>query len=58
MWVCGLDWAGPGYREVGRTAPLTFEVFFYIFIQQIYLLNILNIVYTLRLIVFIMQFGS
>jgi len=32
----------------GRTAPLTSEVAFYVFIQQIYLLNILNMVYTLR----------
>jgi len=32
----------------GRTAPLTSEVALYIFIQQIYVLNILNMVYTLR----------
>ena len=32
----------------GRTAPLTSKVAFYIFIQQIYVLNILNMVYTLR----------
>ena len=32
----------------GRTAPLTFKVVFYIFIQQIQVLNILNMVYTLR----------
>ena len=32
----------------GRTAPLTSKVSFYIFIQQIQVLNILNIVYTLR----------
>ena len=32
----------------GRTAPLTSKVAFYIFIQQILLLNILNMVYTLR----------
>ena len=32
----------------GRTAPLTSEVAFYIFIQQIYVLNILNMVSTLR----------
>ena len=31
----------------GRTAPLTSKVAFYIFIQQIYVLNILNMVYTL-----------
>jgi len=33
------------YRD--RTAPLTSKVAFYIFIQQIYVLNILNVVYTL-----------
>ena len=38
----------------GRTAPLTFKVALYIYIyiytyiQQIYLLNILNMLYTLR----------
>jgi len=32
----------------GRTAPLTSKVAFYIIIQQIKVLNILNIVYTLR----------
>ena len=32
----------------GRTAPLTSEVAFYVFIQQIWVLNILNMVYTLR----------
>ena len=32
----------------GRTAPLTSKVAFYIFIQQIQVPNILNIVYTLR----------
>ena len=31
-----------------RTAPLTSKVAFYIFIQQIKVLNILNMVYTLR----------
>jgi len=31
----------------GRTAPLTSKVAFCIFIQQIYVLNILNVVYTL-----------
>jgi len=42
----------------GRTAPLTSKVSFYIFIQQIYLLNILNMVYNLRFFVFKMQFVS
>jgi len=32
----------------GRTTPLTSKVAFYIFIQQIQVLNILNMVYTLR----------
>ena len=32
----------------GRTAPLTSKTAFYIFIQQIEVLNILNMVYTLR----------
>jgi len=32
----------------GRTAPLTSKFAFYIFIQQIEVLNILNVVYTLR----------
>jgi len=41
-----------------RTAPLTFNVAFYIFIQQIQVLNILNMVYTLRFLIFKMQFVS
>ena len=32
----------------GRTAPLTSKIAFYVFIQQIQVLNILNMVYTLR----------
>ena len=31
----------------GRTAPLTSKIAFYIFIQPIWVLNILNMVYTL-----------
>ena len=42
----------------GRAAPLTSKVAFYIFIQQIYVLNILNMVYTLRFFLFEMQFVS
>ena len=42
----------------GRTASLTSKVAFYIFIQQIYVLNILNMVYTLRFFLFKMQFVS
>jgi len=38
----------PNVNYSDRTAPLTSKVAFYIFIQQIYVLNILNEVYTLR----------
>jgi len=38
----------PNVNYSGRTAPLTSKVAFYIFIQQIEVLNILNMVYTLR----------
>ena len=38
----------PNVNYSGRTAPLTSKVAFYVCIQQIYLLNILNMVYTLR----------
>ena len=43
---------------IGRTAPLTSKVSFYIFIQQIWVLNILNMFYTLRFFLFKMQFVS
>jgi len=42
----------------GRTSPLTSKVAFYIFIQQIYVLNILNMVYILRFFFFKLQFVS
>jgi len=32
----------PNVKYIGRTAPLTSKVVFYIFIQQIEVLNILN----------------
>ena len=38
----------PSLNYSRRTAPLTSKIPFYIFIQQIQLLNILNMVYTLR----------
>ena len=38
----------PNVNYSGRTAPLTSKIAFYIFIQQIQILNILNMVYTLR----------
>jgi len=37
----------PNVNCSDRTAPLTSKVAFYIFIQQIYVLNILNMIYTL-----------
>jgi len=54
----------PNVNYSGRTAPLTSKVAFYIFIQQIYVLNILNTVYiyiyiyTVRFFLFKMQFVS
>ena len=38
----------PNVNYSGRTAPLTSKVAFYIFIQQVQVLNILNTVYTVR----------
>ena len=38
----------PNVKYSWRTAPLTSKVVLYIFIQQIYVPNILNMVYTLR----------
>jgi hypothetical protein len=38
----------PNDRYSGRTAPLTSKVAFYIFIKKIWIMNILNMVYTLR----------
>jgi len=38
----------PNVNYCGRTAPLTSTVAFYIFIQQIQVMNILNMVYILR----------
>ena len=43
-----LNHLTPNDRYSGRTAPLNSKVTFYIFIQQIQVLNILNMVYTLR----------
>jgi hypothetical protein len=46
----------PNDHYSGRTAPLTSKVAFYIFIQQIQVLNILNVLCTLRFFFFILQF--
>ena len=48
----------PNDPYTGRTAPLTSKVAFHIFIQQIQVLNILNMVYTLLFFLFKMQFVS
>jgi len=50
-WILCKDFINsltPNDHYSGRTAPLTSKVAFCIFIQQIYVLNILNMVYTLR----------
>jgi len=43
-----LNLLTPNVKYSWRTAPLTSKVAFCIFIQQIYVLNILNMLYTLR----------
>ena len=47
-----LNLLTPNVNYSGRTAPLTskvaFYIYIYIYIKQIYVLNILNMVYTLR----------
>jgi len=48
----------PNDHYSGRTVPLTSKVAFYIFIQQIQVLNILNMTYTLRFFLFKLQFVS
>ena len=49
----------PNVTYIWRTAPLTSKIAFYIFIQQIWVPNILNMVYTLRFFfLFKMQFVS
>ena len=48
----------PNDHYSGRTAPLTSKVQFNIFIQRIYVSNILNVVYTLHSFLFKMQFVS
>jgi len=53
-----LNLLTPNVNYSGRTAPLTSKVAFCIFIQQICVLNILNMVYTLLFFFFKMQFVS
>ena len=56
--IVSINLLTPNVNYSGRTAPLFSKVAFYIFIQQIYVLNILNMVYTLRFFLFKMQFVS
>jgi len=53
-----LNLLTPNINYSWRTAPPTSKVSFYIFIQQIKVLSILNMVYTLRFFLFKMQFVS
>ena len=46
--LCFINPLTPNDPYRGRTAPLISKITFYIFIQQIQVLNILNMVYTLR----------
>jgi hypothetical protein len=53
-----LNFQTPNVNYSCRTAPLTSKVAFYIFIKQIYVPDILNMVYTLRFFLFKMQYVS
>jgi hypothetical protein len=48
----------PNGHFSGRTAPLTSRRCIFLFIQQIYVLNILNMLHTLRFFLFKMSFIS
>jgi hypothetical protein len=48
----------PNGHFSGRTAPLTYKCCIFLFIQQIYVLNILNMLHTLRFFLFKMPFIS
>ena len=56
LWDINLQ--TPNVNYSWRTTPLTSKIAFYIFIQQIEVPNILNMVYTLRFFLFKMQFVS
>ena len=59
--VSDINLLTPNDDYSGRTALLTskcFILYIYIYIQQIQVLNILNVVYTLRFFLFKMQFVS
>jgi hypothetical protein len=48
----------PNGHFSGRTAPLTYRRCIFLFIQQLYVLNILNMLHTLRFFLFKMPFIS
>jgi hypothetical protein len=48
----------PNDHFSGRTALLTYRCCIFLFIQQIYVLNILNMLHTLRFFLFNMSFIS
>jgi hypothetical protein len=48
----------PNSHFSGRTAPLTYKCCIFLFIQQIYVLNILNMLHTLRFFLFKVPFIS
>ena len=48
----------PNGHFSGLTAPLTYRCCIFLFIQQIYVLNILNMLHTLRFFLFKMPFIS
>ena len=63
--LLGINHLTPNGHYMGRTAQLTSRcfiiyiyIYIYIYIQQIYVLNILNMLHNLRLFLFKMQFIS
>jgi hypothetical protein len=58
QWKWKFNHLTPNGHFSGRTAPLTSRRCIYIFIQQIYVLNILNMLHTLRFFLFKMPFIS
>jgi hypothetical protein len=57
-WVSSINHLTPNGHFSGRTAPLTYRCCISLFIQQIYVLNILNMLHTLRFFLFKMSFIS
>jgi hypothetical protein len=53
-----LNHLTPNGHFSGRTAPLTYICSIFLFIQQLYVLNILNMLHTLRFFLFKMPFIS